>query len=328
MRNPMKPVVLSLGAFPPATVETLAERFEDHHYTVHPLPEGTLSAELKGRIRGIATEANRGATRALIESLPKLEIISCFGVGVDAIDLAAARERNIPVTNTPGILADECADLAIGMMLASARQIVFADGFVRSGAWLKGPLPLGRSVGAKTLGVVGLGGIGRAIADRAKAFRMNVIWHGPRPKPDVPYEYVADLVALAKRSDYLMVACRGGPATRGLISAEVLDALGPKGTLINIARGSVVDEEALIARLRDGRRRFRRARRLREFAAHPAGFSDPAQCRPAAPPGQRHGRDAHRDRAADDRQSHRAFRGPSAAHPGDMNGRGLHERPL
>ena len=148
-RKAMKPVVLSLGAFPPATVQTLAERFEDHHYTVHPLPEGTLSAELKGRIRGIATEANRGATRALIEQLPKLEIISCFGVGVDAIDLAAARERNIPVTNTPGILADECADLAIGMMLASARQIVFADGFVRSGAWLKGPLPLGRSVGAR-----------------------------------------------------------------------------------------------------------------------------------------------------------------------------------
>jgi lactate dehydrogenase-like 2-hydroxyacid dehydrogenase len=249
----MKPVVLSLGAFPPATAQTLAERFEDHHYIVYPLPEGTLSAELRGRIRGIATEANRGATRALIERLPKLEIISCFGVGVDAIDLAAARERNIPVTNTPGILADECADLAIGMMLASARQIVFADGFVRSGAWLKGPLPLGRSVGGKTLGVVGLGGIGRAIADRAKAFRMNVIWHGPRPKPEVPYEYVPDLVALARRSDYLMVACRGGPATRGLISAEVLDAVGPKGTVINIARGSVVDEEALIARLRHGR---------------------------------------------------------------------------
>ena len=129
----MKPVVLSLGAFPPATVSTLAERFEDHHYTVYPLPDGTLSPDLKGRIRGVATEANRGATRALIESLPGLEIISVFGVGVDAIDLAAARERNIVVTNTPGILADECADLAIGMMLASARQIVLAERFVRSG---------------------------------------------------------------------------------------------------------------------------------------------------------------------------------------------------
>jgi lactate dehydrogenase-like 2-hydroxyacid dehydrogenase len=252
----MKPVVLSLGAFPAATVSTLAERFEDHHYTVYPLPDGTLGPELEGHIRGIATEANRGATRALIESLPKLEIISVFGVGVDAIDLAAARERNIPVTNTPGILADECADLAIGMMLASARQIVFAERFVRSGAWLKGPLPLGRSVGLKTLGIVGLGGIGKAIADRAGAFRMNVIWHGPRPKPDVPYEYVPDILELARRSDYLMVACKGGPATRGLISAAVIDALGPEGTLINIARGSVVDEGALIERLRDGRLGF------------------------------------------------------------------------
>jgi hydroxypyruvate reductase len=231
----MKPVVLSLGAFPPATVSTLAERFEDHHYTVYPLPDGTLAPELKVQIRGIATEANRGATRALIESLPGLEIISVFGVGVDAIDLAAARERNIPVTNTPGILADECADLAIGMMLASARQIVFAERFVRSGEWLEGPLPLGRSVGLKTLGIVGLGGIGRAIADRARAFRMNVIWHGPRAKPNVPYEYVADIVELARRSDFLMVACKGGAATRGLISAAIPIVFVPQAGLLRTA---------------------------------------------------------------------------------------------
>ena len=113
----MKPVVLSLGVFPPATMSRLDELFELHHFTVYPLPEGTLSPDLKARIRAIATEANRGATRDLIASLPKLEIISCFGVGVDGIDLAAARERAIPVTNTPGVMADECADLAIGMML-------------------------------------------------------------------------------------------------------------------------------------------------------------------------------------------------------------------
>ncbi len=249
----MKPVVLSLGAFPPATVSTLAERFDLHHFTVFPLPDGTLGPELKSRIRGIATEANRGATRALIESLPNLEIISCFGVGIDAIDMAAARQRSIVVTNTPGVMAAECADLAIGMMLASARQIVFADRFVRSGDWLKGPIRLGRGVGGKTVGVVGLGGIGRAIADRAQAFRMKVLWHGPRTKPGVPYEYVADLVEMARRSDFLMVACPGGAATRGVISAAVIDALGPDGTLINIARGSVVDEPALIERLRDGR---------------------------------------------------------------------------
>jgi hydroxypyruvate reductase len=252
----MKPVVLSHGVFPPATTATLAELFELHHFTVYPLPEGTLSPDLKARIRAIATEANRGATRELIASLPQLEIISCFGVGVDGIDLAAARERAIAVTNTPGVMADECADLAIGMMLASARQIVYADRYVRSGEWLKAPIRLGRSVGGKTVGVVGLGGIGGAIADRAEAFRMKVLWNGPRPKPGVPYEYVPDLVDLARRSDFLMVACKGGEETRGVISAPVIDALGPDGTLINIARGSVVDEPAMIERLRDGRLGF------------------------------------------------------------------------
>jgi lactate dehydrogenase-like 2-hydroxyacid dehydrogenase len=252
----MKPVALSLGVFPPATMSMLAELFELHHFTVYPLPEGALSTALKARIRAIATEANRGATRELITSLPKLEIISCFGVGVDAVDLAAARERAIPVTNTPGVMADECADLAIGMMLASARQIVYADRYVRGGEWLKAPIRLGHSVGGKTVGVVGLGGIGRAIADRAQAFRMKVLWHGPRPKPGVPYERVSDLVELARRSDFLMVACRGGEETQGLISAQVIDALGPEGTLINIARGSIVDERAMIERLRDGRLGF------------------------------------------------------------------------
>jgi lactate dehydrogenase-like 2-hydroxyacid dehydrogenase len=252
----MKPVVLSLGVFPAATMATLADLFELHHFTVYPLPHGTLSPEVQTRIRGVATEANRGATRALIASLPNLEVISCFGVGVDGIDLTAARERGIPVTNTPGVMVDECADLAIGMMLASARQIVFADRYVRSGEWLKGPIRLGHSVGRKTVGVVGLGGIGRAIADRAQAFRMKVLWHGPRPKPDVPYEYVADLVDMARRSDFLMVACKGGEETRGIISAAVIDAVGPEGTLINIARGSVIDEPAMIERLRDGRLGF------------------------------------------------------------------------
>jgi lactate dehydrogenase-like 2-hydroxyacid dehydrogenase len=249
----MKPAVLSLGVFPAATMAALNELFELYHFTIYPLPDDALPADVRAHIRGLATEANRGATRALIALLPKLEIISCFGVGVDGIDLAAARERGIPVTNTPGVMADECADLAMGMMLASARQIVAADCYVRSGEWLKGPIRLGHSVGGKTVGIVGLGGIGRAIADRAQAFRMNVLWHGPRPKPDVPYEYVADLVDLARRSDFLMVACKGGAETRRLISGAVIDALGPEGTLINIARGSVVDEPALIERLRDGR---------------------------------------------------------------------------
>jgi lactate dehydrogenase-like 2-hydroxyacid dehydrogenase len=125
---------------------------------------------------------------------------------------------------------------------------------VRDGSWAsKGPIPLGRSVGGKTMGVIGLGGIGRAIADRGAAFRMRVIYTGPRRKPDVPYEYVSDVVELARQSDYLMVACKGGPDTHHLVSAAVVDALGPNGTLVNVARGSVVDEAALIAALAEGR---------------------------------------------------------------------------
>jgi len=245
--------VLSIGSFPEATNAELARRFAITHHFHRPAPEA-LAPELRARIRGIATEANRGADRALIAALPKLEVISVFGVGTDNVDLAAAREHNVPVTNTPGILTDEVADLAIGLMLASARQIVFADRYVREGSWAsKGPIPLGRSVGAKTMGVLGLGGIGRAIADRGAAFRMRVIYSGPRRKPDAPYGYVADLVELARQSDYLMVACKGGPETRHLVSAAVIDALGAKGTLINVARGSVVDERALIAALIEGR---------------------------------------------------------------------------
>ena len=245
--------VLSIGSFPEATNTGLANRFAvTRHF--HQPPPDALSAELKERIRGIATEANRGAGRALIAALPALEVISVFGVGTDSVDFAAARERGIPVSNTPDILTDEVADLAIGLMLASARQILFADGYVRDGSWAsKGPIPLGRSVKGKTLGVVGLGGIGRAIADRGAAFRMRVIYHGPRRKADAPYEYVGDLVELARQSDYLMVACKGGPDTRHLVSAAVIDALGPQGTLINVARGSVVDEPALIAALAAGR---------------------------------------------------------------------------
>src|SRR5215510_119679 len=224
--------VLSIGSFPEATNAELARRFAITHHFRRPPPDA-LSPELRARVRRIATEANRVADRALIAALPKLEVICIFGVGTDAVDLAAARERGVPVTNTPGILTDEVADLAIGLMLASARQIPLADGYVRDGSWAsKGPIPLGRSVGGKTMGVIGLGGIGRAIADRGAAFRMRVIYTGPRRKADAPYEYIGDVVELARQSDYLMVACKGGPDTHQLVSADVIDALGPNGTLI------------------------------------------------------------------------------------------------
>jgi lactate dehydrogenase-like 2-hydroxyacid dehydrogenase len=248
----IKPDVLALGpafALLPKVMGEMERYFTVHHRQDYPT---FLDGKLGQRIRGLATEANRGARRDLLGLLPKLEIIALFGVGLDLVDLPAARERNLPVTNTPGVVAREVADLAIGMMLASTRQIVFADRFVREGRWKQGPLPLGRSVHGKTLGVVGLGGIGRAIADRAVAFGMRVVYYGPRRKPDAPYTYEGNLVALAKESDVLMVACKGGPETHHLVSDAVISALGPEGTLINVARGSVVDEAALITALKRG----------------------------------------------------------------------------
>jgi hydroxypyruvate reductase len=248
----MKPDVLAVGpAFGllPRVMDEMRRHFAVHHVSDYPT---SLNESLGDRIRGLATEANRGARRDLLALLPKLEIVSLFGVGLDLIDLPAARERNLPVTNTPGVVGREVADLAMGMMLASARQVVFADQFVREGRWKQGPLPLGRSVHNKTMGIVGLGEIGRAIADRAAAFGMRVLYHGPRRKNDAPYAYASDLVAMAQESDFLMVACKGGPETRHLVSAAVIAALGPSGTLINVARGSVVDETALIAALKSG----------------------------------------------------------------------------
>lgn len=252
----MKPDILYFGRFPEPTVEELHRRFTVHNWLLQPKPE-EIDPALRARVRAAAVEVNRGANRTLIEALPKLEIIACFGSGVDLIDLAAARERRIPVTNTPAVFDDECADLAIGLMLASYRQIIYADHYVRSGEWkAKGPISLGRTVTGKTLGVVGLGAIGRAIADRAVAFKMRLIYTGPRRKPDAPYEFVPDLVDLARQSDVLMVAALGSAETRHLISAAVIEALGPKGLLVNVSRGFVVDEAAMIRALRDGRLGF------------------------------------------------------------------------
>jgi lactate dehydrogenase-like 2-hydroxyacid dehydrogenase len=249
----MKYDVLSLGAFPPGMLATMAERFTLHHFTTYPLPPDALPADVAARIRALATEANRGATRELIASLPALEVISCFGAGTDAIDLAAARERGIAVSNTPGVIADDVADLAIAMMIASARDMLPAERFAREGRWTtQAPYGLARSITGKRLGIIGLGAIGGAVASRAAALRMSIAYSGPRQKP-VPYAYVADPVALARDSDFLVVSCFGGPATRHLVSTPVIEALGPKGTLINVARGTVVDEQALIAALKAGR---------------------------------------------------------------------------
>jgi lactate dehydrogenase-like 2-hydroxyacid dehydrogenase len=209
-------------------------------------------AELRDRVRAIVTGPGR-VDAELMDALPKTEIIATQSVGVDHIDLAAAKARGIVVTNTPDVLTDDVADLAMALVLAVARRLVAGDRHVRDGKWLQGNLPLATKVGGATMGIVGLGRIGQGIARRAEAFGMKIVYHGPRPKAGVPYRYYADLVEMAGAVDYLMVSCPGGTGTRNLVNAEVLRALGPKGMVVNISRGSVIEEPAMVEMLQAGR---------------------------------------------------------------------------
>ena len=247
-----KPDVLMVGRYP----EWEMPEFE-RDYVVHKLWMATDRADfLRGvgpRIRAIATNGVLGAGAALIDACPKLEIIACFGVGFDAIDLDRARARGVRVANTPGVLTEDVADMAFALILASMRRIVEGDAFVRSGAWKKGGLRLGRSLRGKALGVLGYGRIGQAIARRAPAFGMTVAYCDVAKDSGSPQAYCADPVSLAKASDILIAATAGGASTRNLVNAAVFDALGPEGLFVNVSRGSVVDEPALIAALAERR---------------------------------------------------------------------------
>ncbi|WP_417790930.1 2-hydroxyacid dehydrogenase [Stutzerimonas xanthomarina] len=212
-----------------------------------------LVAQHAQRIDVVVTSGRFGCTAALIEQLPNLRAIISFGVGYDAIDVAAARARNIPVSNTPDVLNDCVADLAFGLVIDTARQMTRADRFVRAGSWPSDGLPLAKQVSGKRLGIVGLGRIGETAAKRSIGFDMQVRYHNRRPVEGSGYGYESNLVELAKWSDFLVLTCPGGEGTRHLINRNVLDALGSKGILINVSRGSVVDEPALIEALMEGR---------------------------------------------------------------------------
>lgn len=209
-------------------------------------------AKIAPQIRAIAASGESKVPASLIDQLPALEIISVFGVGYDGVDVAAAKARGVMVTHTPNVLNDDVADLAMGLMLAAARQLPASDRYVKEGKWPTGPMPLARKVSGARLGLVGIGRIGQAIAQRALAFNMSVAYTARSAKADLPFKYVASAEALAAESDYLVVITPGGAGTRKLINAEVLKALGTKGILINVARGSVVDEAALIEALQNG----------------------------------------------------------------------------
>lgn len=239
-----------------APVEKRLDEALAQSYVVHRLwlagDRAAFLASVADRVRVVVTRSMIGADRALMSALPRLELVAIFGVGIDAVDLAAAGERGIRVTNTPDVLTADTADYGIALLLALARNIVAGDRFVREGKWLKGMLPNSTRVSGKRLGIVGLGRIGEGVARRAAAFSLEVSYTGPREKPGKPWAYVADLVTLAQQVDFLILTCQGGPQTARIIDAEVLRALGPEGFLINIARASVVDHPALIAALQQG----------------------------------------------------------------------------
>jgi lactate dehydrogenase-like 2-hydroxyacid dehydrogenase len=224
-------------------------------YTVHERLHATDPAAFAGvahAIRAIAASGDSIVSADLIASLPALEIISVMGVGYDGVDVAAAKARGVVVTHTPGVLNDDVADLAIGLMLCAARQLPAADRHVREGRWPAGNVPLARKMSGARLGLVGMGRIGQAIAQRALAFGMSVAYHTRNARPELPYVHHATAAGLAAEVDYLVAITPGGAGTRKLIDAAVLKALGPKGIFVNVARGSVVDEAALIEALEQG----------------------------------------------------------------------------
>lgn len=229
-------------------------RLEDHFHVVRlynePDPESILQA-VKGDVVAIISNPATPVRASLMEALPNLEIIAQFAVGVDNIDIATARARGVAITNTPDVLTDDTADIAVALLLNLSRRIVEADMFVRIGKWGQAAMPLGTTPKGKTVGIVGLGRIGQAIAKRLTAFDMRVVYHGRKQKADLAYTFYPDLKRMAADCDYLVLAVSGGPATQNLINADILAALGPKGYLINISRGSVVDEPALIEALKN-----------------------------------------------------------------------------
>ena len=229
----------------------------DARFTLHRLWEATdrdaFLRDVGPRIRGVASSPGHGRVdAALLDHLPGVEIISSFGVGYDHVDAAEAARRRVLVTNTPDVLNEEVADLALGLLLATIRQLPQADRYLRQGRWLEKPFPLTTTLRERKIGVLGLGRIGKAIARRLDAFGVEVLYHSRNPQEDVTYRYHPTLPGLAEACDVLIVITPGGEGTRHIVDARVLKALGPSGILINVARGSVVDERALIEALRDG----------------------------------------------------------------------------
>ena len=250
MTSADKPHVLTVSKLPPLYLEPLTAT-----YTLHDRLHETdpvAFERIAPLVRAIAASGDSKVPGELMARLPALQMVSVMGVGYDGVDVTTAKQRGVMVTHTPDVLNDEVADTAIGLMLCAARQLPAADRHVRAGQWLNGPLPLARKMTGARLGIVGMGRIGKAIAQRALAFSMPVAYTARSAKADLPYAFYGSAAELAAHSDFLVVITPGGAGTRKLIDATVLRALGPTGILVNVARGSVVDEAALIEALQNG----------------------------------------------------------------------------
>jgi len=248
-----KPELLIVGVLPDWDLDALAQDFTLR--LLYEAPDrAAFLAEHGQRIRAISTKGEIGADAAMMDACPNCAIIACYGVGVDAIDLAAAKARGIRVTNTPDVLTEDVADMAWALLLATARRIPTGDAWVRDGSWVQqGSMALTTRVWGKRLGIVGLGRIGRAIARRAEGFRMEIAYSGRARKEDVAYPHYATPAALAPQVDIMIVSAAGGATTRGLVDRAAIEALRPGAIFVNVSRGTVVDEAALIEALTSGR---------------------------------------------------------------------------
>jgi lactate dehydrogenase-like 2-hydroxyacid dehydrogenase len=244
--------ILVFGPPKPIVTKGLVDGFALHAYE-NQRDLGRIATAASERIRGIAVTDLVHVDAAMMSKFPKLEIVSTFGVGYDHIDVSYARDHKIVVTHTPDVLTEETADAALGLLICTVREFVKADRYARSGLWANQPYPLtAGSMRDRAVGIVGMGRIGRAIARRLEAMKVPVVYHSRRPAENVLYRHYPKLLDMAKAVDTLVVMTPGGAATSKLINAEVIGALGPNGVIINMSRGSVVDEEALIAALKKG----------------------------------------------------------------------------
>ena len=248
----MKPGLIQTYPLTPHMEAELQKRFRVHRWYEISDKQAFLQAEGE-TIKAIVTGGHIGVPHDLAAALPQLEIVAINGVGFDKVDLKQARERGFRVTNTPDVLTEDVADLAIGLSIMLLRQLVRADHYVRSGQWKQAEMPLSNKASRRRYGIYGLGRIGQAIATRLEGFNAEISYCSRQPQPDVPYRYHSSPVSLAKDCDVLIVAAAATPETRHIINRDVLEALGPDGVLVNIARGSLVDEKALVEALVAGR---------------------------------------------------------------------------